>query len=148
MVSYSEMSKVLDEIMESEETMEIDEKFILTDEEKYKNYLILLQALRDTEGDTDLNEEWFKYHGEYLLMTHRTMDFEHLENVDTPDEAVMAKTCHNLITQLVNSIGETGRFNVKMYREWCLIIEYFIEKTLPKGTLDEINDIFEKMNIS
>lgn len=132
------MSTIYDQIAT---TMDIDEPTMFTSEEKYQNYLRLLRALRDTEGDYELDNEWYIEHRDYILEMYNHFDFENTENAHTQHEKRMALDCQLMINELVRTIREDRTFNIQVYRSFCLNLEYFIKKKFSEQELDELADL-------
>jgi hypothetical protein len=44
-----------------------DDEEMLTIDEKYKNYKMLLKALRDTEDISSITKEWMREHMDFIL---------------------------------------------------------------------------------
>jgi len=146
-MSLNELITKMDEDVEEYELVLTKPEEELTDAER--NYWYLRRALLETAGEYDLDEDWFKDHNEYIMKIYNYFrnDFQNSNEAETPEEQQMLVEGQKSLNILAKSIEKTGTFDIAVYRDFCLVVEHFVEKQITPERRDMLAEMLEKMNI-
>lgn len=122
-----------------------DDEEMLSAEEKYQNYKMLLKALRDTEDTSNITKEWMQEHMDFIVRIRGYfVDFQGLVQAVTETEKEDARQAEVLMKNLEESINARNTFDVVIYRLMCIKLEYFVRKFVPS---EDLADIFASLGI-
>jgi len=118
-------------------TMELDMDETLSDQDKYGNYRMLMDAL----SEKNPSPEWIEKHRDFIIRTREFFaSFNHIL-ILSDNPAVITelrengRRCELLIQNLVHSISTTGTYDLVVYRLFAQNIEPLVRQYIPENDL-------------
>lgn len=133
--------------------MEVDEQTELSPSEKNANYLMLMHAIKDTEGRTDMPIQWKDEHKAWLLKCRSWFpDFNCIMVIEEDPDIVEQleenrRRCEVLMRNLETSIKKIDKFDVVVYRLFAQNLEPLVKQHMDKPDIDKIMSQFKKMGL-
>ena len=120
--------------------MELDMEDTLSEQDKHKNYKMLMDALCEKNPTA----EWIAKHRDFIIRTREFFtSFNNVLIVST-DPAEVAdllengRRCEVLLQSLINSIITTGTYDLVVYRLFAQNLEPLVRQYVPEDDLAEI----------
>jgi hypothetical protein len=126
--------------------MEIDEVSGLTANEKYENFLKILQTTQYLDDGGRITEDWMEEHKALILQYREWID-NFADVNDEIEDPAFRKQCGEteiLIRQLCNSIRTSQTFDVKIYHMFMRHMKFIIETV---NTDEEMSDLLSMLNM-
>jgi len=126
--------------MQTNGTMELDMDETLSEQEKYANYIMLMEVLSDTHP----TPEWISKHRDFIIRTREFFpSFNHILII-SDDDCVIAelrengRRCEVLLQNLVDSIRTTGTYDLVVYRLFAQNLEPLVRQYVHEDDLAEL----------
>jgi hypothetical protein len=120
--------------------MELDMENTLSEQEKHKNYKMLMEALSEKNPTT----EWIAKHGDFIIRTRAFFSsFNHVLIIATDPAEVEklrenCRRCEVLLQNLINSIITAGTYDLVVYRLFAQNLEPLVRQYVSDDDLAEI----------